>query len=141
MRATICLLTLLWLLPTVPAGAQTFDILDLDGNGVLTLGELRAIAHDEDRLRQAFNRLDMDDNGVLSRSELGVDGRLLLSNADTDKDGVLTYEELHRFFLSQEAEPMLLEMDMDGDGYLQRHEYFKKKGEFKAGVWVPLVSF
>jgi Ca2+-binding EF-hand superfamily protein len=141
MRVTIYLFSLLWLLPALSAVAQTFDILDLDGNGVLTLGELRAIAHDEDRLRQAFNRLDMDDNGVLSRSELGVDGRLLLGNADTDKDGVLTYEELRRFFLSQEAEPVLMEMDEDGDGYLQRHEYFKKKGEFKAGVWVPLVNF
>ncbi len=141
MRAVIWLSTLLWLLPVLPAGAQTFDILDIDGNGVLTLGELRAIASDEERLRQAFSRLDMDDNGVLSRSELGVDGRLLLSNADKDQDGVLTYEELRLFFLTQEAEPMLKEMDVDGDGYLQRHEYFKKKSEFKAGVWVPLMKF
>ncbi len=128
------------LLPVVSA-AQTFDILDTDGNGILTVSELRAVANDLPRLHLAFNRLDIDDNGILSRSELGIDGRLLLSSADKDADGVLTFEELQLFLQNEDTGPMIKEMDINGDGNLDRHEYYKKRNEFKAGVWVPLMRF
>lgn len=123
------------------AQAETFDVLDLDQNGELTMSEFRELAKNKSRLDQAFNRLDEDGNGLLSRTELGLDGRRLLRRADTDKDGQLSRPELELFFANEATDPAFIQMDENGDGRLERHEYFLQKKETKAGVWLPLVKF
>lgn len=123
------------------AGVETFDILDLDGNGVLTLSEFRELSKNKLLLESAFNRLDTDGNEMLSRSELGLDGRRLLKQADMNQDGQLSVEELEAFFSHVDTDPVFKQMDEDGDGDLQRHEYFLQKKETKAGFWVPLIRF
>lgn len=134
------LLTVL-LLPVRASHAETFDVLDLDQNGVLTLSEYRELSKNVSRLDQAFNRLDEDGNGELSRTELGLDGRRLLRRADVNNDGQLSREELKNFFANKDGKPLFVQMDDDGDGQLQRHEYFLNKKETKAGVWLPLMEF
>jgi len=126
---------------TASAHAETFDVLDQDQNGVLTLSEFRELAKNKARMEQAFSRLDEDGNGLLSRTELGLDGRRLLRRADTDDDGQLSREEMTVFFNNEDNEPLFIQMDENGDGQLERHEYFLKEDETKAGVWLPLVRF
>lgn len=130
-----------WFASASAVHAETFDVLDLDQNGVLTLSEFRELAKDKARLEMAFNRLDLDKNDLLSRTELGLDGRRLLRRADTNNDGQLSREELLIFFTNEDGEPLFVQMDENGDGQLERHEYFMQKNETKAGVWVPLVRF
>lgn len=137
----LVVLVALILFPVRQAKAETFDVLDLDQNGVLTLSEFRALAKDLARLDQAFNRLDEDQNGLLSRTELGLDGRRLLRRADVNNDGQLSRKELRDFFANEDGEPFFVQMDDNQDGQLQRHEYFLKENETKAGVWLPLVKF
>lgn len=141
LASIVIVLVALILSPVRQAKAETFDVLDLDQNGVLTLSEFRALAKDLARLEQAFNRLDEDQNGLLSRTELGLDGRRLLRRADTNNDGQLSRKELKDFFTNKDGDSIFVQMDEDGDGQLQRHEYFLKEKETKAGVWLPLVKF
>ncbi len=141
LASILIVLAFLVLVPVSQAKAETFDILDLDQNGVLTLSEFRALAKDLARLEQAFNRLDEDGNGLLSRTELGLDGRRLLQRADINNDGQLSRKELKNFFANKDGNPVFVQMDEDGDGQIQRHEYFLKEKETKAGVWLPLVKF
>ncbi len=138
----LILLPLLSLLVVSGLRAETFDLLDLDSNGVITISELRILAKDPARLEQAFNRIDEDGNGVLSRNELGIDGRRILGSADANRDGVLDREEFASFFQNSETEPALTTMEESEDAQLfRRHDYFKQKKETKAGVWLPLMKF
>ncbi len=141
MLPVIVLLVCFVLCPLSIVRAQTFDILDQDHNGVLTYSEFRSLANDNDRMEQAFNRMDQDGDGLLSRHELGLDGRRLLRRADADDDGQLSREELKAFFSQDDPDPAFIRMDENGDGQLEKHEYFLQKEETKAGFWVPLVKF
>ena len=61
----------------------------------------------EDLIRHAFNQLDADHDGLISLADLhtvlgptidGADIRVILDEADTDGDGLISYEEFEKSF-------------------------------------------
>ena len=98
---------------------------DANGDGAVTLDELRAIHPDFSE--DAFARLDLNGDGVLSREDLpdappaGPHELLLrlLREADANGDGEVTFEELHAM-APEAAEAHFDRLDQNGDGVLSR---------------------
>ncbi|MEX0279574.1 MAG: EF-hand domain-containing protein [Arenibacterium sp.] len=108
-----------------PHGGVDFDVLDRDGNGEVTLEELRG-ARDA-----RFQASDVNGDGVLSRDEImsGVTKRQMaridkmIERFDKDGDGSLSLDELpERRRGGDRAERMFEHADLDGNGTLSRAE-------------------
>lgn len=108
-----------------PAHPQSFDDMDADGSGYLTLDEVA----DDPFLSDKFSELDSDSDGSLSKDELkmpepsaaGGSGQRPPSfqSLDTDGDGELSQQEVadDRFLAD-----MFERMDRDGSGTLSEDE-------------------
>ena len=115
-------------------GAEAFLFLtaeaDADGDKALSQKELvdfleRESAEEQAEQREVFQDLDRNGDGMLTSEELpdGLSG--VLPEADLDKDGTLTFEELSEFDglddpgfeFEQELRGFLEEVDEDGDGF------------------------
>lgn len=101
--------------PTGPPPNAIFDAIDADGDGVITVRELR-------RAVVALKQFDADQDGRITREEV-MDGASPLSTIDSamasdkDGDGKLSKSELPRHLV-----PMLKIADTNGDGALDRAE-------------------
>lgn len=90
-----------------------FSSIDVNRNGYIQYTEflaatIEARGHiEEDRVAEAFDRIDADDTGYISRKNLrevlGKEYTLekvnkIIEDADTDKDGRISYSEFLRYF-------------------------------------------
>ncbi len=85
---------------------ELFDLMDADGNGVLSRAEHTAGNTPQNRKlamkRASFKRFDSNQDGALSQTEL-PNPAVRLRAADTDGDGMVTAEEMraHRMLRHQ----------------------------------------
>ncbi|MCP4641661.1 MAG: DUF1566 domain-containing protein [bacterium] len=116
-----------------PGGPPTFEELDADGNGTLSLSEALAIPFMDEAL---FNEFDTDGDGALSREELPPPpddpndpqdppgpppgGPPTFEELDVDGNGTLSLSEALAIPFMDEA--LFNELDTDGDGALSREE-------------------
>lgn len=117
----------------VPQGPKMFEILDADGDGIISAEEsLKA-------RRSRFESMDGDKNGQVSRTEFEAyhprprGARMGASRAqarfdslDTDKSGSLRFEEL-----SARGAVAHREADTNGDGKVSRDEFEARKAAMR----------
>ncbi|NJM84323.1 MAG: calcium-binding protein [Tabrizicola sp.] len=79
----------------------TFTAADADGNGLLSVQELKQMGKAADEVRQdrrvarMMERMDADGDGSLSASELSaMQGSRMFARVDADKDGAITKAEV-----------------------------------------------
>lgn len=124
------------------AAMSAFEKADVNGDGDLTIDELRAI--EGANAERVMAEADKDGNGSLSKAEYRLykvkctlqdakaarsakRGALrMFDQADIDGDGDLTIEELRRVE-GDNAEKVMREADVDNSGGLSREEYRRYK--------------
>lgn len=108
---------------------QLFGQIDLNGDGTLTVREMRSAA------AARFNALDVDGDGVVHSGERNGsrDSRLRLSfgQADRDGNGMLDAYEMQEV-ARQRANRRILQLDTNGDGMLSLQEM--QRGEDAAAA-------
>jgi Ca2+-binding EF-hand superfamily protein len=113
--------------PYLPKAQKTFDRLDANKDGKISLAEFMPVAErgflkiDENRdnavstaeidasLQVALERrrknilakMDADKNGVITRAELDKYVEAMLAGADSDKDGAVSFEETRVFKIAK----------------------------------------
>jgi len=85
------------------AGAQLFERIDADGDGLASVQELR----------QAFDSFDADGDGTIEAGE----SPLVIILGDADEDGAVTPAEFAAIDWARQS------LDLDGDGALSRNEF------------------
>ncbi len=88
--------------------ANTFDRYDDDGNGALSPAEVGLSEPD-----RVFEMADLDDSGALDRAELTVGA---FATYDTDRDRMLSAEEMSVFDADREAGRSIFENDAPRTG-------------------------
>lgn len=112
---------------------MTFEQLDTNGDGMVTLAELQA------RGEARFNETDTDGNGSLSaeemkaKSERATDERIakMIEKRDENGDGELSLDEVKPD--GDRAEKMFERLDEDGDGNISQAEFDAMKDKRKGG--------
>ena len=112
---------------TAPRGPQYpgwFDLLDRDGDGVVTKAELEQLQSER------FQRMDTDGDGVLSAEELyqGLQrerAERMHRRLDRDGDGRVSLEEFSAMPLQHFSR-----LDRDGDGQVSKED-LRRKGPGK----------
>ncbi|XP_076448987.1 lysophosphatidylcholine acyltransferase 2-like isoform X2 [Babylonia areolata] len=102
-------------LPVSPALEEVFTLYDRDQSGTINFREyiiglslIANPANSEDTLRQAFQLFDKDNKGYITQEELEIilcnaftmdadEADELFSQADTDKDGKITYKDFRTY--------------------------------------------
>jgi Ca2+-binding EF-hand superfamily protein len=97
-----------------PVSFFSFELLDKDGDGLLTLEEYKA----------GFDVLDMDNDGFISAKEFGCASGAPFKLLDKDGDGKLSRAEYEAGFKL---------FDIDGDGQISKEEF--------NGAVAPKFSF
>lgn len=102
-----------------------FDLLDADGDGLVTAAEIEAFR------AARFAELDADGDGVISRQEFvdhaaaraGDRAGAMFDRLDADGDGVLSRDAIEaRRGAGPDAGWMMRRFDADGDGAISRDE-------------------
>jgi len=70
----------------------------------------------------SFEELDANSDGALTLEELQARPAARFAEADTNGDGALSVEEVQAAMMRQRAEGMIARMDSNGDGLLQMDE-------------------
>ena len=106
---------------------------DVNGDGTIDFDEflemMRKQAEQQDNsaeLKEAFKIFDRDGNGYIDAAELKKVGRTRLERIDSKTKDVVQVVTLYGERLSlEEAEELLSEADLDGDGKLDFQEFVK----------------
>jgi calmodulin len=130
---------------------ETFDLFDKDGNGVLSLKELKTLIENLGEvvinydLYNVFNEIDKDGDGNLNFDEfltfMSLINTITVSDNDLmeafqifDKDGngFISAAELRHVLVSKddkitdiEIDQMIATVDIDGDGQINYEEFIK----------------
>ncbi|PKI44789.1 calmodulin-like protein 8 [Punica granatum] len=136
---------------------EVFYLLDKDGDGCITVEELatalRSLEQNptEEELRNMIGEVDVDGNGtiefgefvdLMARKMKECEAEEELKEAfkvfDKDQDGYISPHELRRVMLNlgekltyEEAEQMVREADLDGDGQIDYEEFVRMMISFK----------
>jgi len=128
---------------------RLFNLFDKDGNGSITTDELAAVFKElgknitEKELKEMIKKVDCNDNGCIEFDEfirmLNLKAQSLFKEKeildafkaiDQDGNGYLTAEELRQVLTrygeklsSEEAENMVRQADIDGDGKVNYEEF------------------
>lgn len=112
------------------ARGMDFSTLDQDGNGAVTLEEMRSSA------QVRFDEVDTDGDGFLSQDELAAHSRAqseeratrMISRMDSNEDGKLSVEEMtHR----RSPERVFNRMDKNDDGSISAEEFEQAQARMK----------
>jgi Ca2+-binding EF-hand superfamily protein len=109
---------------------MSFEMLDTDGNGEITLEEI------QNRGKDRFVEIDTNQDGKLSVEELEayeqkkIAERVakMIERHDKDGDGLLVIEEMPG---AGRAEMMFERFDLDGDGVITQEEFDEAKSKRK----------
>lgn len=130
---------------------EAFNLYDKDGDGTITILELgsimRSLGHtpSDAELQDLINEIDNDKNGIIDFSEFvmmmskkasHVNSESELIEAfkvfDKDGNGFITSQELRHVMTNlgekiteKEADEMIQEADLDGDGRIDYEEFVK----------------
>ncbi|WOL08907.1 neo-calmodulin [Canna indica] len=130
---------------------ETFCLFDRDGDGCITLGELSTVIKSlglkpsEEELHEMISEVDADGNGaiefeeflsLMARKMKETDSDEELREAfkvfDKDQNGFISKYELRNVMISlgekltdEEADQMIKEADLDGDGQVNYEEFVK----------------
>ena len=91
----------------------------------LGAGVVFAEGNQRDQARPGFELLDSNGDGVLTLDEIQTRAQARFSQSDTDGDGLLSYEELTAAAARQRAkmiERLIARKDQNGDGMLSAEE-------------------
>ncbi|GER25471.1 calmodulin [Striga asiatica] len=128
-----------------------FSLFDNDGDGCITTEELATVIRSldqnptEEELKEMIDGVDSDGNGTIEFAEFlnlmaskikDVDAEEELKEAfkvfDKDQNGYISAEELQHVMINlgeklsdEEAEQMIREADLDGDGQVNYDEFVK----------------
>lgn len=110
---------------------MSFEVLDTDGNGEITLEEL------QNRSKDRFSETDTNQDGMLSAAELEAHAQkktservaMMIERHDTDGDSLLTIEEMPG---SGRGEAMFARVDLDDDGIITQEEFEQAKSHRKG---------
>ncbi|CAD8182498.1 unnamed protein product [Paramecium pentaurelia] len=128
---------------------QTFQELDKNGDGKLSMEELKAHCNDDIDVEDLFNRVDTDKNGYIEFTEFltaAVDMKKLASHdqlkeafhlLDQNGDGFLEIDEIKKIFNGKiqvqdenQWDQLLQEMDKNSDGKISLEEYQEAISKF-----------
>ncbi|CAK83098.1 unnamed protein product (macronuclear) [Paramecium tetraurelia] len=128
---------------------QTFQELDKNGDGKLSMEELKAYCNDDIDVEDLFNRVDTDKNGYIEFTEFltaAVDMKKLASHdqlkeafnlLDQNGDGFLEIDEIKKIFNCKiqvqdenQWDQLLQEMDKNSDGKISLEEYQEAISKF-----------
>lgn len=90
---------------------------DMDGDGLVTASELETAA--TAARQEAFDGQDTDGDGQLTESELSERFWEKISDADSDLDGGVSFDELDAFFITQQDQFS----ETGGRSHHQRHQH------------------
>ncbi len=107
----------------------SFEMLDADKNGELTMEELQAHA------RVRFDERDANKDGKLSAEEMVKDGQKraekragkMIERHDTDGDGMVSFEEMSNGRKEGRGAKMFERIDADSNGTISEEEYAQMK--------------
>ncbi|MBV1897474.1 MAG: EF-hand domain-containing protein [Rhodobacteraceae bacterium] len=110
---------------------MSFEVLDTDGNGEITLEELQS------RSKDRFIEIDTNQDGMLSAEELEAHAQkqtservaMMIERHDTDGDSLLTIEEMPG---AGRGEAMFARIDPNGDGIITQEEFEQAKSQRKG---------
>jgi Ca2+-binding EF-hand superfamily protein len=112
----------------------SFDMLDTDGNGQLTLEEVQTAP--QARFAQADTNGDgqLDKDELIARAQADIADRVakMIEKRDENGDGVLSAEELAPKRAGKGAERMFKRVDANDDGVVTQEEFdtaMQKRGE------------
>lgn len=108
----------------------SFEMLDTDGNGEITLEEI------QNRGKDRFVEIDTNQDGKLSADELEAHQQKqiaervakMIEHLDKDGDGMLVIEEMPG---SDRGEMMFERFDLNGDGVITQEEFDEAKSKRK----------
>ena len=112
-------------------GHSAVDQADANKDGKVTYEELKAVR--PKLTEQKFKEMDKNGDGVLTKADRPSPGEAfdaMLKQADKDKDGKVTYEEL-KAVRPKVTEERFKAMDLDKDGVLTKAD--RPKGKPEAG--------
>jgi len=128
---------------------RLFNLFDKDGNGSITTNELAAVLKEigknvtEKELKEMVRKVDCNENGCIEFDEfikmLNLKAQAMFKEKeildafkafDQDGNGYISAEELHQVLTrygenlsSEEAENMVRQADVDGDGKVNYEEF------------------
>jgi Ca2+-binding EF-hand superfamily protein len=119
-----------------PGGSAGFDMLDRDGNGEITLEEMRGARESR------FKAADSNGDGLLSREEMlnaaaaqaAARADRMIERFDSDGDGALSLAELPKHERGGDrAGHMFERADRDNSGGLSREEFEEARERMSHG--------
>jgi len=127
-------------------GAPSFDYLDIDGDGILTLAEFKSIKIPEGEHDTVFSGIDARGDGIITRREFvnhrsppkeGRD-RPAFEHIDLDGNGILTLSEFSNAPVPEGRHENIFEIiDENGDGMITEDEFKNHKPPMHENASLP----
>lgn len=117
----------------------SFEQLDVNSDGALTLEEIQAIG------KGRFEKMDADGDGFITSEEIAAMGKMrserhaarMMERLDANEDGKISFEEMKEHKgkgrkARRSPEKMFDKVDANGDGKITKEEFAEMKGHRKG---------